>query len=77
MPKQVLPLTDLKIQKAKPKKKQYTMFDGKGLYLLISPAGGKLWRYKYRYEGRQRLMALGSYPEVSLDGARRRHDEAR
>jgi len=77
MPKQVLPLTDLKIQKAKPKKKQYTMFDGKGLYLLVSTAGGKLWRYKYRYEGRQRLMALGSYPEVSLDEARRRHDEAR
>lgn len=53
------------------------MFDGAGLFLLISPAGGKLWRLKYRFGGREKLLALGSYPQISLADARQRRDEAK
>lgn len=53
------------------------MSDGGGLYLWITPAGGKLWRWSYRYEGKEKLMSLGKYPDVSLAQARERHSEAR
>jgi len=53
------------------------MADGGGMFLLVTPAGGKLWRLKYRIEGREKLLAMGSYPEVSLGDARKRRGEAR
>ena len=53
------------------------MGDGGGMYLWITPAGGKLWRWSYRYEGKEKLMSLGKYPDVSLAQARERHSEAR
>jgi len=53
------------------------MFDGGGLYLLVEPSGGKLWRYKFRFENKEKLLAIGKYPDVSLQEARRRHQEAR
>jgi hypothetical protein len=53
------------------------MFDGSGLYLEISPSGGKLWRLKYRFVGKEKRLALGKYPEISLKEARERRDEAR
>jgi hypothetical protein len=53
------------------------MSDGGGLYLWITPPGGKLWRWKYRFEGREKLMTFGSYPDVSLSLARERHAAAR
>jgi integrase len=77
MPKRIMPLSDMKIQKAKPKDKPVTLFDGSGLYILIQPTGGKLWRFKYRYEDKPKLLAFGSYPEISLLVARQRRDEAR
>ncbi len=77
MPKRIIPLTDMKVQKAKPKTKPVTLFDGGGLFLLITPSGGKLWRFKYRYDGKQKLLALGTYPEISLQDARQRREEAR
>ena len=77
MPKRIMPLTDLKIAKAKPQKKPKTMFDGDGLYLLITPTGGKLWRFKYRFGGKGKLLALGGYPAVSLAEARSRKVIAR
>ena len=52
-------LSELNIRKAKPSDKPRTMFDGGGLYILIEPTVGKLWRFKYRFEGKYRLMALG------------------
>jgi hypothetical protein len=70
-------LTDTAIKNAKPAEKRQTMFDGGGLYLEVSPAGGKLWRLKYRFDGKQKLLALGKYPEVTLREARERRDEAR
>jgi hypothetical protein len=74
---QALALTDVAIRQAKPVAKQYKLTDGAGLYLLVTPAGGKLWRLKYRLAGKEKLMAFGAYPEVSLADARKRRDEAR
>jgi len=72
-----MPLTDVEIRKAKPAAKPFKLSDEKGLFLLISPTGGKLWRLKYRHGGREKLLALGSYPETTLKQARVRRDNAR
>jgi hypothetical protein len=65
-----MPLTDTAIKKAKPGAKPVKLSDGRGLYLLVSPAGSKLWRWKYRFLGKEKVMALGAYPDVSLAQAR-------
>lgn len=70
-------LTDTEIRKAKFRSQAYRMSDGGGLHLFVTPPGGKLWRWKYRFEGREKLMSFGSYPDVSLSSARERHAEAR
>jgi integrase len=70
-------LTDIQAKKAKPKDKIYRLFDGGGLYLEINPNGGKYWRLKYRFLGRERRMALGVYPVVGLTDARDALLEAR
>src|SRR5208283_3670559 len=67
----------MKVQKAKPKNKPVTLFDGGGLFLLVTPSGGKLWRFKYRFDGKEKLLALGPYPEISLTEARTKREEAR
>ncbi|OPY85768.1 MAG: Prophage CP4-57 integrase [Smithella sp. PtaU1.Bin162] len=77
MPKRIIPLTDMKAQKAKPKDKPLSLFDGGGLYLLVTPSGGKLWRFKYRFDKKEKKIAFGSYPEISLMDARQRRDDAR
>jgi integrase len=76
MPRQVKPLSELKIRQAKFQGKDVSLFDGDGLYLLVQRTG-KHWRFKYRYQGRARLMSLGSYPEVSLLEAREKRQEYR
>jgi len=70
-------LTDTAIRKAKPGEKPVKLSDEKGLFLLVTPAGGKLWRMKYRFTGKEKLLALGAYPDVSLAQARERRDDAR
>jgi integrase len=70
-------LTDTVIRKAKTKDATYRLSDGGGLYLSITPAGSKLWRWKYRFNGREKLMSFGGYPDISLAQARDRHREAR
>jgi integrase len=70
-------LTDLKIRNAKPKDVPYRLADSGGLYLYLSPAGGKLWRWKYRFAGKEKLMSFGAYPEISLLAARTAHQEQR
>lgn len=70
-------LTDTAIRTAKPAAKPRKLADERGLYLLINPGGGKLWRFKYRVEGKEKLLAFGAYPDVSLKAARARRDEAR
>jgi integrase len=70
-------LTNTQIQKARPESKPRKLFDEKGLFLLIHPKGGKWWRFKYRFDGKERLLALGTHPEISLALARELRDEAR
>ncbi|MFM2272836.1 MAG: hypothetical protein RL702_1901 [Pseudomonadota bacterium] len=70
-------LTDVAIRNAKPGEKPVKMADGQGLFLFVTPAGGKLWRLKYRLDGREKLLAIGAYPQVSLSDARKRRDDAR
>lgn len=70
-------LTDTAIRNAKPKEKPYKVADSMGLYLLVNPRGSKLWRLKYRINGAERKLALGSYPEISLAEARAARDAAR
>jgi hypothetical protein len=77
MPKRIIPLTDMKVQKAKLKDKPISLFDGGGLYLLVTPSGGKLWRFKYRFNNREKKLAFGSYPEISLQDARQKREDAR
>ena len=72
-----MPLTDAAVRQAKPADKPRKLFDGRGLYLLILPAGGKYWRFKYRFGGKEKLLALGAYPDVSMKQARERRDAAR
>ena len=70
-------LTNVQIQKAAPGEKPIRLFDGGGLYLEISPTGGKLWRFKYRFDGKEKRLAVGKYPEISLANARKRREAAR
>lgn len=70
-------LSDVAVRNAKPREKEYKLADGEGLYLLVTPAGGKLWRVKFRIDGREKKLALGAYPTISLRDARKRRDEAR
>lgn len=77
MPKRTIPLIPLQITNAKPREKDYKLSDGGGLYLLVTPSGGKLWRLKYRFGGLEKKLALGAFPAVSLADARRRREHAR
>lgn len=70
-------LTEPKIKAARPKEKPYKLFDERGLYLFVTPSGGRLWRLKYRLNGKEKLLALGAYPDVPLKRAREKRDEAR
>ena len=70
-------LTEIDIRVAKPKEKPYKLHDERGLYLLVTPTGARSWRFKYRVEGREKLLTLGLYPDVGLKRAREKRDEAR
>lgn len=70
-------LTDVAIRRAKAGPKAYKMSDSSGLFLLVERTGGKLWRMKYRIDGREKKLAIGRYPEIGLAEARRRRDAAR
>lgn len=72
-----MPLTDVALRRLKPKAKPYKLYDGGGLFLWVQPNGGKWWRYEYRFLGKRKLLALGTYPEVSLAAARESHKAAR
>ncbi|WP_415887686.1 tyrosine-type recombinase/integrase [Neptuniibacter sp. QD37_6] len=70
-------LTDTKIRQAKPRDKDYKLSDGRGLFLLIKKNGSKYWRLKYRFAGKEKLLSIGVYPEITLKKARKATDEAR
>ena len=69
-------LTDMKVRSAKPRPKSYKLADANRLFLLVVPSGGKLWRWNYNYDGKNKTMAFGAYPLVSLADARTKRDEA-
>jgi integrase len=72
-----LTLTDVKVRQAKPAELPYKLTDGNGLHLFITPAGGRFWRLRYQKDGKERLVSLGTYPEMSLRQARDRRNELR
>lgn len=72
-----MPLTDRQIKALKPREKQYKVSDERGLCVVVAPAGGKWWRLNYRYQGKQRTLSMGTYPDTSLALAREKRDEAR
>ena len=77
MPKRILPLSDTAVRNAKKKDSDYKLSDGLGLHLLVTPSGGKLWRFQYRFGGKQKGLAFGAYPSITLAEARQRRDDAR
>ena len=70
-------LSDTAIRAAKPRQAQYKLFDDGGLFMIVRPSGGKLWRLKYRYLGKEQQLTIGRYPDTGLKAARERRDEAR
>jgi integrase len=70
-------LSEARVRAAKPAEKPYKIFDKRGLFLLVAPSGGRLWRFRYRFGGAEKLLALGSYPDTSLKRAREKRDDAR
>lgn len=72
-----MPLTDSAIRNAKPAEKPLKLTDGAGLYLEVTPAGGKHWRYRFRLAGKENLFAIGTYPQITLADARKARDAAR
>jgi Arm domain-containing DNA-binding protein len=70
-------LTETRLRRVKPLRAPRKLFDGAGLHLLVAPNGGRYWRYNYRFNGKEKTLSLGVYPEVSLAMARARHQEAR
>ncbi|AIA46434.1 tyrosine-type recombinase/integrase [Serratia marcescens] len=72
-----MPLTDIKVKSAKPTEKAYKLTDGGGMYLLVKPNGSKYWRLKYRFVGKEKMLSIGVYPDVSLADARQKRDDAR
>ena len=77
MPKIIPALTEVRIRNAKPGEKKFKLSDGGGLHLLVTPAGGKLWRMQYRFNGLQKTLSFGKYPIVGLSDARRKREEAK
>jgi integrase len=77
MPKKVIPLTDIQVKHAKTAPKEVKLFDGGGLFLLITPSGGKLWNFKYRFDNKEKKLAFGAYPVVTLADARQRREDAK
>lgn len=70
-------LSDTALRNAKPTEKAYKLYDEKGLYLIVNPNGGKWWRFKYRFNDKEKTLSLGTYPEIKLAGARTQRDDAR
>jgi len=72
-----MPLTDTKIRNATPRDKAYKLYDGSGLYVLVHANGSRYWRLKYSYADKEKILALGVYPDLMLTNTRERAQEAR
>ena len=73
----MMPLTDLAVKSAKLQAKRYKLTDGNGMFLLVTPTGANSWRLKYRFDGKEKLLTLGIYPDVSLGKASEKREAAR
>lgn len=72
-----MPLTDVSVRNAKPGQKPVKLYDERGLFVIVTPAGGKWWRFRYSFAGKENLLSLGTYPDVTLKEARAKRDDAR
>jgi integrase len=72
-----MPLTDTAIRNTKPSAKPAKLFDERGLFLIVTPTGGRWWRFRYKFDDKEKLLSLGVYPDVGLKDARQRRDESR
>lgn len=70
-------LTDVQVRQARPREKFYNLSDGRGLSMMVRPTGAKWWRFRYKFQGKEKMLSLGVYPDVSLSMARERRDAAR
>ena len=70
-------LSEAKIRASRPKERAYKVFDERGLFMLVTPTGGRLWRFRYRLGGGEKLLTLGAYPDVPLKRAREKREDAR
>ncbi len=70
-------LKELQVKTAKPQDKNYKLSDGSGLFLIITSTGGKWWRFRYRFGGKEKMLSFGTYPDISLSEARVKRQEAR
>lgn len=77
MPKRIVPLSEVQVRNAKPQDKEVKLFDGGGLFLLLTPSGGKLWNFKYRFDNKEKRLSFGAYPSVTLADARQRREDAK
>ena len=71
----ILPLSEFEAKKAKAGEKPYKMFDGGGLYLHVMPTGSKLWKQKYRFNKKEKVLSFGKYPTVGISQARKLRDD--
>ena len=76
MPKRIPPLSAAQVSKAKSNEKEYKLSDGGGLHLPVTPSGGKLCRFQYRFDGKQKTFYIGQFPEITLPDARERREAA-
>ena len=72
-----MPLSAVAVSNARPREKAYKLSDDRGLYLLVTPKGSRYWRFKYRFDGKEKTLAFGVYPDVGLADARDKRDAAR
>ena len=70
-------LTETKLKNSKPRERRYKLSDGQGLTLIVNPTGSRLWRFRYRFQGAEKMLSLGRYPATSLKAARQKRDDAR
>ena len=70
-------LSALAVRQAQPKSKPYKLYDERGLFLLVNPPGSKIWRFKFKYAGKEKQISFGHYPDVSLADARASRADAR
>lgn len=71
-----MPLTEPQVRSAKPASKPFKLYDSEGLFLFVTPSGGKLWRYRFRFDDKEKVLALGAYPKLGLAAARKKRNTA-